>query len=123
MPFSEHNGFKSRVLSIVFLFLNAVCIASPGIKNVAENYQQSVASQFGHELNNPGPEESELPIYSFKNHAVQISATPRNYACNENFYSKALPLPAKKCCKSFITASYFLPKPGYYTFLFRFKLF
>lgn len=123
MHFSKHNGFRSKMFAVIFLFLNGVCIASPGIKNITDGYQQSVASQSGHELNNSGSEENQLPIYSFKNHAVQISATSRNYAGNENFYGDASLLPARECCKPFITTSYFLPKPGYYTFLFRFKLF
>ncbi len=108
---------------MVFLFLNAVCIASPGIKNITNDYQQLVASQSGLDLSNPGSEESQVPMYSFKNHVVQISAAARNYVCNENLYSDASLLPAGNCCKSFIAASYFLPKPAYYTFLFRFKLF
>lgn len=123
MPFSKHHGFKSRMLAIVFVFLNCVCFASPGMKNITDEYQQVIAPQYGYDLNTLGSEENQLPAYSFKHHPVRISATSNNHTCNKNFYSIASLLPVKKCCKSFITASYFLPKPGYYTFLFRFKLF
>lgn len=123
MSSSKQNGFRSTMLAIIFLFLNGVCIASPGIKNITDDCQQVIASQPGHDLNNSGSEENQPPAYSFKNYAVQISATPRNYTCNENFYSDAALLPVTECCKSSMTGRYFLPKPGYYTFLFRYKPF
>ena len=123
MHFSKHNGFRSRMFAIIFLFLNCVCIASPVIKNTTDGYTQVISSQPGHDLNTSGSEENQLPAYSFKHHPVRISATSANHICNENFYSDASFLPVKKCCKVSVTGQDLLPKPGYYTFLFRFKLF
>lgn len=122
MPCIKHSGFRSRMLAIIFLFLNCVCIASNGIKNTTDDYNQAISLQFGHDFNTLESEENQLPTSSFINHLSRSSVTLKNHNCNGNFYCNASVLSFQKCCNPSI-ASDFLPKPGNYTFLFRYTLF
>ncbi|MDQ2862437.1 MAG: hypothetical protein M3R50_02095 [Bacteroidota bacterium] len=89
---------------------------------MGDNNKQAVSFQFGNQLTTLGSEENQLPAY-FKHHPVRISSTSRNYSCDENFYSYTSQLPVKKHSVSPITNPYFLTKPEYYIFLFRYTLF
>ena len=121
MPDSKHSIYRSRLLAVIFLFLNAVCIASPGIKNSADNYNQ-VALQAGQDINAFESEESVVPAASFISQVRRgsLSATDDIYKHN---FSCALALPVDKWSHPAIAQSAFLQKPGYYTFLFRYTLF
>ena len=119
MSFSKHIVFKSRMLAVVFLFLNAVCIASPIVKNNADNHNQLISLPLGQ---NAESEETQLPNSSFINHHAQRSIVLKNLNCNSGFIEKEPILPAQRRPGT-ITTSGFLPKPGYYIFLFRYTLF
>ncbi len=123
MPSSKRNRFISRMLAILFLFLNCVSVASPAVDITANDYRHAGVSQPANDLNNPGSEENQLPAYSFKHHPVRISSTAANHACKENSYSTSSILPIKMGLAPGMNSSYFSPKPAYYNSLFRYKLF
>ena len=123
MPGSKHSVFKSRILAIIFLFLNAVCIASPVIKNATDDYNQAISLSFGHDANTFGSEENQLPNSSIINHFSRSSVTLKNHICAENIYDHSSVYSVQKYSNSSIAASALLQKPGYYTCLFRYTLF
>ncbi|MEO6948605.1 MAG: hypothetical protein ABI297_01730 [Ginsengibacter sp.] len=120
---SKHNVYKSRLLAIVFLFLNAVCIASPVMKNTADEYQSVITPQFGHdsisfELENQLP-KSSLTSRFFSRSPVKL----KNHIRAENFYCFSTAFSVQKYPNSSIDSSATLQKPGYYASLFRYTLF
>ena len=124
MPRSKHSVFKSKVFAIIFLFLNAVCIASPVIKNTADEYQSLISLSFGHDVNTFESEENQLPRSSFISRSTsRSSVTLKNHICTENFNSYSTGYAVQKYSNSSIAASALLQKPGYYTCLFRYTLF
>lgn len=120
---SKPTMIKSRILAIVFLFLNAVCIASPVMKNTAEDYNQLISLPFGHDANSAESEENQLPNSSFINHRAQSSVTLKNDNCNANFNGNVPSQRVQKWSNFSIIVSDLLPKPGYYSFLFLYTLF
>lgn len=119
MSFSKHKLFKSRILAVIFLFLNAVCIASPVVKNTFQDHTQLISFSLGH---NAESEESQLPDFSFINHHTQRFFLLKKDNCSADLIDKVAILPGKKWSDS-ITASDLLPKPAYYSFLFLYTLF
>ena len=123
MSDSNHSVILRNMLAIIFVFLNAVSIASPVIKNTADDYRQLVSLPLGHNSNTSGPEENQLLNTSFLNHQAQSSVSLKNHNCNANFNCNAPLLSVQKCSNSSIAPSFFLERPGYYIFLFRYTLF
>lgn len=119
----KHSVIKSRVLAIIFLFLNAVCIASPVIKNTADDFKQAISLPFGHNAHSSETEESQLPNSSFINYHLKSSVTLKNHNGDANFNGNVPALSASNWFKYSLTGSDFLPKPGYYNCLFLYTLF
>lgn len=119
MPDRKHNIYRSRILAVIFVFLNAVCIASTGIKNSAD-YQQ-VALQSGVDLNAFGSEENQEPTASFISQFRRTCLSTQNH--NPNFYRTIALLPLEEWHDPAIAQSACLQKPGYYNFLFHYTLF
>ena len=120
---SKHTMIKSRILAIVFLFLNAVCIASPVLKSTGTDCKQLISLPFGHDANSSEAEENQLTNISFINQHSQVSATSKKQTINDDFKVNIPVLRFQKHSNSSITVSDFLPKPGYYKFLFLYTLF
>jgi len=120
---SKHTVIKSRILAVIFVLLNAVSVASPVIKNRADDDKSIISSPFGNAGNAFESEENQTPNSSFINHFSRSSVTVKNHICTENVYCHSLVFPVQKWRGSSITTSTFLPKPGYYIFLFRCTLF
>ena len=123
MSGSKHNFFKSRVLAVIFVFLNAVSIASPVIKNTADDNKPIISLPFEYAANTVESEENQTPNSSVINHFSRKLVTLRNHICTENAYSRSSVFSVQKWTGPSITNSAFLPKPGYYIFLFRYTLF
>jgi hypothetical protein len=124
MPRSKHSIFKSRLLAIIFLFLNAVCIASPVTKNTADEYQSLISLSFGHDVNTFESEENQLPRASFISRSTsRSSVTLKNHICTQNSYRYSAGSAVQKYSNSSIASSALLQKPGYYACLFRCTLF
>lgn len=119
----KHSVIKSRMLAIIFLLLNAVCIASPVIKNTADDFNQAISLPFGHNANSSETEENQLPNSSFINYHLQRSVVSENPNGKANFNGNVPALFAKKWFKYSLTGSDFLPKPDYYNCLFLYTLF
>ncbi|MEO6894570.1 MAG: hypothetical protein ABI136_06000 [Ginsengibacter sp.] len=123
MSASKHSVIKSRMLAIIFLFLNVVCIASPVMKNTADDYNQLISLPFGHDANSAESEENQLPNSSFINYNSQRFILAKNDHCPTNFICN-VPSPAgQKSNNSYFIPFDLLPKPGYYSFLFLYTLF
>lgn len=123
MTDSKLYNFKSRILAIIFLFLNAVCIASPAIKTAYENEGQSVTIPFINDFNTVESEEEISGTSFINNHKSLSSANKSNNNRSEKNYLQRLVLSVQNHFSPFIKNSAFLPTPHYYTFLFRFKPF
>jgi hypothetical protein len=119
MPDRKHNIYRSRTLAVIFMFLNAVCIASTGIKDSAD-YQQ-VALQSGVDLNTFGSEESQEPAASLVSQFRRTCLSTPNH--NPSFYRTIALLPLEEWHDPAIVQSACLQKPGYYNFLFHYTLF
>ncbi len=126
MPEKQHSRFKSRLLGLLFLFFNCVCIAAPVVKLSSDDYREATSMQLVHIPNAPETEEenhftasvyvNQLNHFSFRKHngkhvfneSNSIAFTSVNDAVGQKFY---------------LSTSNFLPTPGYYVFLFRYNLF
>jgi hypothetical protein len=125
MSGSKHNRFRLRLFSILFLFLNCVCTAAPVIKNTSEAYKQAISLQRGLDFNAlETGEENRLATSSIINHSIQFLYRKYNkHSCNKTSYATINVLPFQSWEHPSITVADFLPTPGYYTFLFRYKPF
>lgn len=123
MTVSKHNGFRNRILAIILLFFNCVCVASGSIKNTFEHHNQVMCVQFGNDANNFESEENIVPASSFINRVSTVSVSSKNHIYNQNFYYNAPVLFCQKWRQSLVTEAGFLLKPRYYCFLFRYSLF
>lgn len=115
----KHNIYRSRILAVIFVFLNAVCIASTGLKNSAD-YQQT-GLQSGLDLNAFGSEENQEPAASFVSQFRRTCLSTQNN--NSGFYRTITLLHLGEWRDPAIAQSARLQKPGYYNFLFRYTLF
>ena len=84
---SKHNFFKSRMLAVIFLFLNAVSIASPVIKNTADDNKPIISLTVGYAANAFESEENQTPNSSFINHYSRSSVTLKNHICTKKDFS------------------------------------
>lgn len=116
-----HIGFKHRLLGMLFLFFNCVCTAAPVIKATSEDYKQAVSVRLAQSYNE---EESRLTAcdvvllthFSFKKqHPNRLYNAGNNSAAGLLSHLHGHQPP--------IDAAHLLPIPGYYSFLFRYKLF
>lgn len=123
MPGHRHSFFKHRMLAVFFLFLNVVCSASPVVKNNAEDHQLLISLPLGHDGNTSGLEENPALNSSFLNQHLQSCRLLKNHNCLRDFSEKGPAFSVHHESDFFITASKFLPIPGYYTFLFLCTLF
>ena len=123
MGVSKHNVIKSRILAVIFVLLNAVSVASPVIKNRADGNKPIISLPFGNAANAFESEENQTVNSSFINHFSRSLVRVKNYICTENVCSHSFVFSIGKWRVPSITTSTFLPKPGYYIFLFRFTLF
>lgn len=123
MTGSKLYNFKSRILAIIFLFLNAVCIATPAIKTAYENEGQSVTIPFINDFNTVESEEEISGTSFINNHKGLSSANKSNSNRSAKNYLQRLVLSVQNRFSPFIKFSAFLPTPHYYTLLFRFKPF
>lgn len=124
MPCSNHNRFRRSILAVCFLFLNVICIASPVIKNTADDYKSIISVPSGQNTDTFESEENQLPRSSFVSRFFSRgSVTLKNHSCAENFNVQSSLLTVQKCSNAIIAASSLLQKPGYYTCLFLYNLF
>lgn len=125
MSCCKHNSFRIRLFAILFLFLNYVCTAAPVIKNISEAHKQAISLQRGHDFNTlETEEENRLAASSIINHRTQSWYRKCNKPnCNKNNHCNANVFSFQSWEHPSITVADFLPTPGYYTFLFRYKPF
>lgn len=121
----QHIGLRYRLLALLFLFFNCICTAAPVIKATSEDYKQAVSLRLSQ---NPNAAESEEESRLAAAYVVQITHfsfkrqhTDRLYNIAGNHPAGILPRRDQR--KAYVAATNFLPRPGYYTFLFRYKLF
>lgn len=123
MTRSKHSNFSKSILAVIFVFLNGICVATPAIKNSTGNYTQTSSLQFGYDLNNPETAENHLPAQTIRQQAVRRSLIPSDRAGIENINNDTTALRMHEGFNYSRSSSYFLPRPGYYIFLFRYTLF
>lgn len=123
MPRSNHSSFMRSILAFIFLFLNGICVASPAVKNITDNLTQTSSLQYGYDLNSPETSENHLPAQSFKHQAVRRSVVLANRADITNQLNETEAFFMQGSFPYSYAGFYFLPRPGYYIFLFRYTLF
>ena len=119
MPRSHHSSLSKSILAVIFLFLNGICVASPAIKNITHNNIEVSSLQPGNDSNSPEITENHLATQSIRHQAVRRSVLTLNNA-GENIDNNIAALRGLEYSRA---DSYFLPRPGYYIFLFRYTLF
>ncbi|MEO6134690.1 MAG: hypothetical protein ABIP35_06025 [Ginsengibacter sp.] len=117
MPRRIHNSFTKSILAVMFMFLNGICIASPALKNTADNYSQNAS------LNNLETTENQLPAQSLKLNTIRRSVVLVNRANVENLYNNTVAIVFNKSSDFSPANLYLLPKPAYYLLLFHYTLF
>lgn len=125
MSVRQHTNYRSMLLGIVFLFFNCVCTAAPVIKITSEDYKQVVALQL------PQPagateteEESPLTVTLYVSRMAHFSFRQQHPSHAYNTDSnRQIALADIGWQPPYLSATYFLPTPGYYAFLFRYNLF
>ena len=123
MPCIHYNNFSKSILVVIFLFLNGICIASPAVKNTADNHTQTASLPLGNDLNNVETGENQLPVQSCKQQAALRSVAPANGAGIQTLYNNSAEPDVQNLLNYYAAPSFFLPRPGYYIFLFRYTLF
>ena len=125
MTGKQHIGLRCRLLGLLFLFFNCICTAAPVIKATSEDYKQAVSLRLSQ---NPNAAESEEESRLAIAYVVQLTyfslkrqPTDRLWKMGNNH--PAVLLPDMGECKAYIAGTNFLPRPAYYAFLFRYKLF
>ena len=122
MHLSHHSSFRKSILAFIFLFLNGICIASPAIKNSVIIFTQTSSLQTGNDLNNPEITENHLPAQSIRHQAVRrsvVSLSNSGGKIDNNIAASDM----QQGFQYSRPDSYFLKRPGYYIFLFRYTLF
>ncbi len=119
---SHHSSFSKSILAFIFLFLNGICIASPAVKNSVNIFTQTFSLQTGNDLNSPETTENHLPAQSIRHQSVRRSVLSLSNA-GENLGNNIEALDMQSGFEYSRAVSYFLTKPGYYIFLFRYTLF
>lgn len=114
----KYNRF---MLAMIFMLLNCVCMASGAIKVNAPSKTAIVSLEFEHDANDIDTESNSLSTYSFKNN--QLSFSSDKYVTKQ--FLKDVNAPQRFVLNIFLPslASYLIPEPGYYSFLFQFSLF
>ena len=122
MPRSHHSSFSKSILAVIFLFLNGICVASPAIKNITHNNIEVSTLQPGNDSNSPEITENHLATQSIRHQAVRRSVLSLSNA-GENIGNDIKASNIQRGFQYLRDDSYFLPRPGYYIFLFRYTLF
>ena len=121
MKWKQHRGFKSKLLAVLFLFFNCVCIAAPVAKFSNDNFKDAILIRTG----SPLQSEEETHLASgYINHAVHYSFHKKFCKKNHHFFStQHSDLISGIESNTFFDDGRTLPLPGNYTFLFRYNLF
>lgn len=121
-----HTVIKSRLLAVLFLFFNCVCTATPVVQ-FASGHEKEAVSPGLTKTNVPAENEEDVhaPASFYVNHIKRFSV-PKQYNRHVQHSINAVPAfsfsghdPRSMCC----SYAGLLPVPGYYSFLFRYKLF
>jgi hypothetical protein len=122
-----HMDFKGKLLGMLFLFFNCVCVAAPVVKLTSESYKDAVSMQLDPIPNTPETEEeNRLTSFSYVNQPIRPSLRKQNegqvYYKDSSIHTALFPS-NRDSQKSYPIVAGFLPRPGYYTFLYRHHLF
>lgn len=125
MPAKQHSLFKSRLISLLFLFFNGVCIAAPVVKLTSEEYKEVASISLVHIPNAPETEEeNRFSASVYVNQLNHFSFRKHN---DQHVFNKSNSIVFSSTCdvdqNFYLSTSNFLPVPGYYAFLFRYNLF
>ena len=123
MPGKQHSGFKCRLLAILFLFFNCVCVAAPAVKATLNDDGVDFL-QLTQTPNQPETEEENHLVKSkfitqYRHFSLQKQHSNRLF--NIGHKSNAPAATDVKLSQPSLQAS--LPRPAYYAFLFRYNLF
>lgn len=125
MSGKQHIGLRCRLLGLLFLFFNCICTAAPVIKATSADYKQALSLPLAQNANAAESEEEsrlaavyvvQLNHFSFKRQQAD-----RVYHIGNNHPVRMLS--GKDWYQSYTTDASLLPRPAYYAFLFRYKLF